>query len=553
MGELMMRQRLVVDQLKIEYPCGFCLGPLNFNLEAGQVMAVVGESGSGKTTLGRAIARLITPKASQSGHVFLDTDDLMQMNEKQLQPLRMRRLAIVFQNSGLLLNPSFTLRFQINEVLAKAYSKEKWPVLASELLEQVGLPVSTLDLYPSSLSGGMTQKFMLACAIALKPQLVILDEPTSALDGAAREDVLRLVRHLARSCQMAFLVISHDLQLARKMADQIVVLYQGSIMEQGSAAEVLDLPRHPYTRSLIQASAELNLVKDLWGMRMPTGQSEGGCPFYGVCTQSISLCSHVRPQLQQWAQAPGRLLACHRGGIIEVLRGEALHKRYGRNQVLRGVSLSVFSGEILALIGPSGVGKTTLSSILAGYLKPDQGTLFFQEIKADFGLLQSSRGGLQMIFQDSESALNPRMSVQEAVEEPLRLSGQADVLTKTTAAALRDVGLSGHDEFLRRRVDTLSGGQKQRLAMARALVMQPAILIADEPTAMLDGSSKANIMRLLRQLQNQRGFSLLLITHDWILAAKMADRIVLLEEGVCRPVRLLPDPQRQQMNVAVEL
>ena len=228
-------------------------------------------------------------------------------------------------------------------------------------------------------------------------------------------------------------------------------------------------------------------------------------------------------------------MACNRGGIVTLLEGRSLRKSFGRKEVLRGIDISVRSGEVVALIGRSGAGKTTLARILGGYLPDFNGELFFDGQPADFSRLHRMENGLQMIFQDSEAALNPHMTVLQAVSEPRRLAklGDAETDAKT---ALTEVGLSAGPAFLCKKIKVLSGGQKQRISIARALTMKPDVLLADEPTSMLDPSGKANLLRLLKGLQNSRGFSMLLVTHDLESAVKVADRCFLLREGTLEPL-----------------
>ncbi|MDE7009836.1 MAG: ATP-binding cassette domain-containing protein, partial [Oscillospiraceae bacterium] len=261
-----------------------------------------------------------------------------------------------------------------------------------------------------------------------------------------------------------------------------------------------------------------------------------GCPFYGRCTQSLPLCADHAPELRDWGG--GRSLACNRGGIVTLLEGRGLKQSYGGRTVLRDVSLQVRSGEVVALVGRSGAGKTTLARLLGGFLeKPEGGELLFAGEIADFSRLHRMENGLQMVFQDSETALNPHMTVMQAVSEPRRLAKLGDVEGEAVSA-LAGVGLPSDEAFTGRRIRELSGGQKQRVSIARALTMRPAVLLADEPTSMLDPSGKANLLRMLKGLQNSRGFSMLLITHDLESALKTADRSFLLRDGGLEPLEV---------------
>lgn len=517
---------LQVKDLSVGYPDGFALRPVSFTLEQGEILAVVGESGSGKTTLGRAVVNLFSCKYPvKSGEVWINGREILHLEEKTLRLLRMKDFSIAFQNSSELLNPSMKLREQLYEVLKKGLPKEEWPMRASELMQLVNLEERDLERFPRELSGGMAQRFLIAVAIALNPRLVVLDEPTSSLDVDSRGAFVELIRGIQKEKQIAFLLITHDLLLAKELSTRMMVLYQGVVEETGDTKDLLTLPRHPYTRGLIQSSMELNPYRDIWGIR--PGESSGhGCPFYGRCTQSLERCGEQCPPLSNQG---GRILSCHRGGIVKLLEGRRLSKAYKGQTVLRDAELTLYSGEIVSLIGPSGSGKTTLASIFAGFLAPDNGELFFEEKIADFKTLHKISGGLQMVFQDSESALNPAMKVIDAVAEPLRLSGAGGL--EDVIRALRDVGLPNTPEFYEKKIRALSGGQKQRVCIARALAMKPRILVADEPTSMLDASSKANLLRLLKGLQNEKGYSMLMVTHDLACAEKVSDRIYRIEEG----------------------
>ena len=526
-----MQPVLEVQNLSVEYPDGFALHPVSFSIAAGETLAVIGESGSGKTTLVRAVADLFSCRwARVSGKALLEGEDLVSAGEKRLRQLRMRRFSVVFQNAASMLNPAMTLRAQLYEVLKKQFPRGEWPQRAERLLERIGLSAGDLDRFPRSLSGGMAQRFLIACAVALSPALVILDEPTSALDPGAGAGLIALLRELQQETGCAFLLITHDLAFARALSDRMVVLYRGQVEEAGETRALLDAPRHPYTRGLIGASAELMPLRDLWGIRPAVEEAGRGCPFFGRCTQSAGLCREEPPALLQAPGDPGRLVCCHRGGIVTRLEGRGIGKQFGGQTVLHDVSLRVQSGETVALIGASGSGKTTLASILAGFLSPDAGEILFEGEPADFASLHRTEGGLQMVFQDSESALNPAFSAGQAVCEPGNLARLSDCEARARAA-LREVGLPGGDDFWNRRVSHLSGGQMQRLCLARALTMAPRLLVADEPTSMLDPSSRANLLRLLKGLQNARGFSMLMVTHDLAAAAKVADRVFRLEAG----------------------
>lgn len=533
-----MENILEVRELSVKYD-EFILEPVSFHIERGEVLSIIGESGSGKTTIAKAIASLLeVEEASVSGEVIIDGKSVMGMKEEELRNLRMSTFALVFQNSSKWLNPSLNLESQLKEILVKAHKdkrmiKEKM----ASLMKRVGLLERDLKRYPHELSGGMSQKFMVACAIALNPKLIIMDEPTSSLDVKSRNDLLKLIHSLNKDLGIGFLIITHDLKVASELSHRIIVLYGGRVMEAGRGKELLENPRHPYTRGLIGASVGINLIKDIWGIRVVETSNNMGCPFSSRCTQSIKVCKAVAPKLQSIGE--NRLIACNRGGIIKVLEGRNISKSYGKDKILDNINIAAYCGEVVSIIGESGVGKSTLAKTLAGFLPIDApGSILFNEKHSFKEFNHSLPGGIQMVFQDSDRALNPYMTVKQVMEEPLKLSMaevQSDVKVRE---CLRDTGLPQDEVFLKKKIKNLSGGQKQRVNIARALVMEPSIIIADEPTSMLDPSSKANIIRMLKGLQNKNGFSMILISHDLESVLKISDKIYVLNNGNLSEVKV---------------
>lgn len=548
-----MEEILKVNKLSVEYP-EFTLHHISFTMGKGEILSIIGESGSGKTTIAKAITCIMDKEIPVTGEVFIDGRELLSMKEIDRKSLRMTEFSIVFQNSLEWLNPSMTLEEQLKEILVKETqnfygSRSKLKEMQNkmvELMEVVGLCKEDLKRYPRELSGGMSQKFMIASAIALTPKLVIMDEPTSSLDVASRDSFIELIRKLNRELGIAFLIITHDLKLSSELSNKMIVLYGGHIMETGDTKEILEKPRHPYTRGLIHASVGFNLVKDIWGIRIGIAKREQhGCPFYGRCTQSINICADKAPGLKE--EECNRWIACNRGGVVEVLEGKNISKAYGKQKVLSGIDLTVYSGEVVSIVGKSGVGKSTLARILGGFLNEfDDGHINFEGKSANFKVQHRTIGGIQMVFQDSEGCLNPHMTVREVVGEPLKLAKENDGLEDKVKRALLDTGLPTDSKFLDKKIKTLSGGQKQRVNLARALTMEPKIMIADEPTAMLDPSSKANLIRMLKGLQNKRGFSMLMISHDLESVLKISDRTYLLQKG---KLKKLNPSEYMQINI----
>lgn len=524
-----------IRDLEVIYPKTFSLKPINLDIDHGEIVSVVGESGSGKTTFGKAVARILDEDVKVKGQVLIKDMDICNLPEETLRNMRMRDFAICLQNSQELLNPLLTIEEQLFEVLKKAYEGDEIEHRMGELLYQVGLDETVLTKYPRQLSGGMLQKLLIVTSIGLNPKFVILDEPTSSLDEESKERIISLIQETNQKHGTSFLIITHDLTIARTLSHRMMVFYDGKVVEMGNTAKILRNPRHPYTRGLMNSSMDLNPYRDIWGIRSGDGGDKTcGCPFFNRCNQKLSSCRHQMPELKRTLDDKNRLIACNRGGIVKVLSGKKIVKSYNREKVIQDVNIDLMAGEVVSLIGESGVGKTTLSKILGGFLEPDGGEILFDGRDANFNKLHRTKGGLQMVFQDPTTSINPNMKVIDAVSEPLRLSYMYKDYIEESKRILTDVGLHCDDDTLNSKVKHLSGGQKQKLAVARALIMEPKVLLADEPTSMLDSSSKANLLRLLKGIQNARGFSMLIITHDIASAIKISDRIYLLcsENGI---------------------
>ncbi|MBA3606765.1 MAG: ABC transporter ATP-binding protein [Acidimicrobiia bacterium] len=526
---------------------------VSFALRAGESMAIVGESGSGKSTVALCLLGLIQPPEA-SGSVRVAGHELLGADEATLRDVRWSTAAIALQ--GTPFNPVATVGAQVAEPLRdrRSMSRSEANRQAASLAEEVALDPALLARYPHQLSGGERRRASLAMVLALDPQLVVLDEPTAGLDTVTRRDVVARIRDLAARRGFALVVISHDLPDAAQLAERLLVLYAGEAMEVGETGRVLGEPAHPYSWALVGAYPVMSTTKDLRPIR---GQPPDprtvppGCPFHPRCTQAEAVCSESRPIL---VASRGRAVACHFGGLKELLRATGIAKSFGRGadavQALDGVSLVVREGESVGLIGPSGSGKSTLAAILAGHLAPDDGRVML----GDAELPASWRGGghkalrrqIQLVMQDPADALSPRLTVRQLVREPLDIDGQLDPAARDRAVAsmLEAVGLPGAGSFLDARTHELSGGQLQRIALARALVVRPKLLVADEPTAMLDASEQARLLTVLRERQIEMGLGLVLVSHDMAVVRKVVDRIVVLDRG-----RVVEEGPSQQVAV----
>ena len=528
-----MENIVEVKQLSVKYKEGFTLEPIDLYIKEGEIISVVGESGSGKSTFGKAIVRLLEEEATISGNILINGENILSFSKDELRDRRLKEFSICFQNSNELLNPLLTIREQLYEVLIKKYPKKELDRIVKELLDDVGLYEEVLNKYPKELSGGMIQKILIITSICLKPKFVILDEPTSSLDIESRKQVLDLIKSINKKYNISFLIVTHDLNIARDLSARTMVLYRGHAVEIGDSKKIIERPKHPYSRGLINSSMDINPYRDIWGIRHGDKclcEETEGCSFFYRCTQRLDSCEYTKPKVVESIEEKDRFIACNRGGIVKVLEGKKLIKKFDNHKIIDNISVDLLSSEVVSLVGSSGVGKTTLSSMLAGYLEFDSGEILFEGTGVNFKELHKIKNGLQMIFQDPTTSINPNLSVLDAVSEPLRLSYKEDLL-EPVQRVLYDVGLPTSESFLKSKIKSLSGGQKQRISVARAIIMDPKVLIADEPTSMLDASSKANLLRLLKGIQNSRGFSMLIITHDLSSAMKISDRIYILENS----------------------
>ena len=468
----------------------------NLTIAPGEVVGIVGESGSGKTMLGRAVLGLC-PQAiiRRGGEIRLRGEALTALAPDRMRRLRGGEIGMVFQEPMTSLNPTLTIGRQMEEGLelhgggSRAERREK--ILA--MLERVGMTdgAAALRAYPHQFSGGMRQRIMIASVMLLKPALLIADEPTTALDAVTQREVMDLLAALARENGTAVMLISHDLAMVARYCRRIVVMEKGDIVEEGATADLLAAPKHPYSRRLLASLP----------VRGPAREATSAGPVVSVRDLRVDF--------------PVRT------GIFA---------RSGRKAAVKGVSLDVRPGEVLAVVGGSGSGKTTVARVIAGLNPAFSGTVLFngRAPKAD---MAAFRRNCQMVFQDPFSSLDPRMKVGALIAEGLH--SVPDVpraqYDERLAEMLDQVSLDS--AFADRFPHELSGGQRQRVAIARALIRRPSFIIADEAVSALDVTVRAQILDLLARLQSQLGFACLFITHDLAVVEQIADRVIVMEKG----------------------
>ena len=514
---------------------------IDLDIDKGDCLAIIGESGAGKSTLGLSIMGLLSQGAA-SGEVLLNGRDLFRITEDELRQLRGGEMAVVFQNIEDALDPVQRAGDQIIEAISihqkrRENKGEKRVDRSSRernlqsqmirLLLAVGLSEEKAVSFPHQLSGGEKQRVSIAMALANDPDLIILDEPTASLDAVTKMDIIRLLQG-ALHRRMA-LLITHDISLAQRLANRVAVLYAGRIVELGDTSQILRNPAHPYTRGLIRSYPAMNRAKDLQGIPGMMSHGLAGCPFHDRCTQRIEICKSEVPLLQE---VKGRLVACHRGGIVPLLEDKNLGVSFDSYPALSGVDLTLYEGETLAVVGESGSGKTTLSKAIMGLCQQSSGEVFLEGNKlGKRDAVFYSR--VQMIFQNPKESVSHRMTVLDAVLEPLNVMrrGSPEERVARAKEVIRQAELPVTDRFLAKYPHQLSGGEVQRVAIARALALRPKLLIADEPTSALDPSVQAKILKLLLNLQERMGLSILFVTHDIAVARKASDRMAVLLKG----------------------
>ena len=477
----------------------------------GEKLALVGESGSGKTITALSLLRLAGDAAISGQALLHGRGDLLALSEREMRGVRGGDIAMVFQEPMTALNPLMTIGAQIAEVLMlkKGLTGSQCAQAAIELLAKTGIPepARRAGSFPHQLSGGQRQRAMIAMALASEPQLLLADEPTTALDVTLRGQILDLLSDLQRQNGMAVLLITHDLNLVRRFADRVAVMEQGVLVEQGAVAEVFSAPQHAYTRRLIASQPRRDVA--------PAGALPDAPPV--VRTQDLRVVYPTPlPGIRGWFK---------KGEFVAV----------------QGASLALGPGETLGVVGESGSGKSTLAQAILGLL-PHAGELqvggqaWQQPAMRNTPANQQLRRRVQVVFQDPFSSLSPRLTVEEIVGEGLQVHEPALRPAERRArveAALAEVGLTEaqYPRLLQRYPHEFSGGQRQRLAIARALIVQPQVLVLDEPTSALDVTIQQQVLGLLQRLQKEKGLSYLLITHDVDVIRAMAHQVLVMKDG----------------------
>lgn len=579
-----MTQLLEVQNLQVDFEGKdnrlTALKNVSLLMKKGETVCVVGESGSGKTVLSKSIMRLIEYENGKiaAGRVSLDGMELTGLSQKELRTVRGDKVAMIFQEPMSAFDPVFTIGQQIIEAIQahKPTNKVQAKARALYLLERVGISDAFLrfNQYPNELSGGMLQRAMIAMALACEPDLLIADEPTTALDVTIQAQILQLLEELKEEFGMSILLITHDMGIAAEVGDRIVVMYTGEIVEQATKEQLFDLPHHPYTKGLLQSVTKLDSDRSqkllsIKGTIPPLSDLPSGCSFHPRCPFATDKCQSEKPQLRvvngretacwhaeelverkEWIQNATAILSAAKEKTTVVAEDlivvEGLSKFYPIGQkggffkpqsytrAVEDVSFSIKKGETFGLVGESGSGKSTLGRMLLQLEKATSGKVVFDgtDLSAlSTKELREQRRHMQMIYQDPYGSVNPRWKVGDIIEEPLKVHQPSNPNANRQKAKelLTAVGLNGnaYDRY----PHEFSGGQRQRIAIARAIALNPKFVLADEAVSALDVSVQAQIVNLMKDLQQELGLTYLFIGHGLNIVRHISDRIGVMYLG----------------------
>ena len=506
---------------------------VTFNLERGEILGIVGESGSGKSTVANAIINLIDkPGKITNGSIKLDNIECCN-NEKIIQTIRGKKIGFVFQDPQTSLNPLFKIKDQLIETIQthlklNYYDAKKRSI---ELLQEVGIenPEKRINEYPHQFSGGMRQRVVIALALCCEPDLIIADEPTTSLDVSIQFQILKLLKDLTVQRNLGVILITHDMGVIAETTNRVVVMRYGKIVEQGNTAEVLSNPQSNECKSLVMSVPPTNKKIERFKLISP----EGG----EITNKSSTLTNSI---IQNWAvrEISNEKLLDFKN-ITKIFDEQLFFrskKEINKLKALDNVSFQIIEGESFGLVGESGSGKSTIAKIITSLIKPTSGEVFFEDLSLhnpkNIKIKNKYRGEIQMIFQDPYSSLKLRYKVKEIMAEPIKFLQKGignNAIQKNINDLIDIVGMTR--QSLERYPHEFSGGQRQRISIARALATRPRLLICDEPTSALDVSIQAQILNLLKDLQEELNLTILFISHDLPVVRQMCDRIAVLRNG----------------------
>ena len=504
---------------------------ISYQLNKNEILGIVGESGSGKSVSSLAILGLLPKQISKitNGQIIYNNIDLTKINNDAFRKIRGNKIAIIFQEPMSSLNPSMTCGKQVQEILLEHtnISNETAKCETLNLLEKVKLPNTTrvFDSYPHEISGGQKQRVMIAMAIACKPDILIADEPTTALDVTVQKEIIGLLKELQAETAMSILFITHDLTLISEIANRVLVMYQGDIVEQGEVASIFKNPQHNYTKALISARPSLKT-------RLKTLPTIKDYLSNTASSEIISEKNRKEKHAKLYAKKP----------LLEVINVEkeyfsksGIFSKVKSFKAVDNVSFKLYEGETLGLVGESGCGKSTLGNAILQLDKATAGKILYKDIditKLSKNEINKLRKDIQIIFQDPYSSLNPRIPIGKAIMEPMQVHHLYHSKKERKVKALEilnRVGLS--EDFFYRYPHEFSGGQRQRIGIARTIAVQPKLIICDESVSALDISVQAQVLNLLNELKESFGFTYIFISHDLAVVKYMSDQLLVMNQG----------------------
>jgi peptide/nickel transport system ATP-binding protein len=512
---------------------------VSFNLERGKVLGIVGESGSGKSVTSFSIMRLHDSQNTQiDGQIDLDTVDLLSLSDQDIRKYRGNKIAMIFQEPMTSLNPVFTCGEQVREAIMLHQQVDKQAAKAQTiaLFNEVQLPrpENIFESYPHQLSGGQKQRVMIAMALSCNPELLIADEPTTALDVTVQKTILQLLLRLKTERNMAMIFISHDLGLMSEIADELLVMYKGNIVEQGTSERLFTNPQHPYTKGLLACRpSPKRLLKKLPTVADFLNEDKEIGLQHLLAANSITESEIAERRNQLYQQQP--ILKVQDLCTWYPIKKGLFGKTKDFVKAVDHVSFEVFPGETLGLVGESGCGKTTLGRTILRLVEPSSGQLIFNGRDITHlakNELRALRRDIQIIFQDPYSSLNPKITVGQSIMEPLIVHGVFENNTQRRAHVidlLQKVNLGA--EHFDRYPHEFSGGQRQRIVIARALALKPKFIICDESVSALDVSVQAQVLNLLKDLQKEFGLTYIFISHDLAVVKHISDRMMIMNKG----------------------